>query len=193
MIDPTDVTDYNRSDIQLQEFILFSIAVAGKTAKIVAQQLENFLNENYRSAPFDKVRDLIATGQLRQALQRAKLGQYDKLTRAFVEIINVDLRKCTVDDLESIHGVGPKTARFFLIHSRPDIQVAALDTHILKFLKLQGYDVPDHTPTGKRYKVLEEAFIKEANLRNRPIAEFDLAIWNYYSRNGNNYLKNTPW
>jgi hypothetical protein len=43
MIDPYNITNYNRTEGELQKFLLFCIVVAGKTAYIQAQKLEEFL------------------------------------------------------------------------------------------------------------------------------------------------------
>lgn len=184
MIDPTAVTNYNRTDAELEEYVLFCIAVAGKTAQIIARQLQDLLDHAVGSGPFDKIRNLIKIGKLHLALKQSRLGKYFVLMKAYEQILNLNLRTCTLEDLEKVYGIGPKTARYFMLHTRPNVQIAALDTHILKFLKEQGYAVPDHTPTGKKYKELEQIFIAEATKRGRQIAEFDLAIWNHYSKDG---------
>lgn len=190
MIDPTAVTNYNRTDAELEELMLFSIAVAGKTAQIVSKQLQSLLDAVPGKSPFDKIKKLVKAGKLLSALKKSRLGKYGILVKAYTQITDFDLRTCTADELETVHGIGPKTARFFLLHSRPGIQVAALDTHILKFMKALGYDAPDNTPTGKKYKVLEAAFIEEAKKRGRSIAELDLAIWNHYSKGGDKSQQN---
>lgn len=190
MIDPTAVTNYNRTDAELEELMLFSIAVAGKTAQIVSKQLQALLDAAPGNSPFDKINKLTKSGKLLAALKKSRLGKYNILTKAYPQITSFNLRTCTADELETVHGVGPKTARFFLLHSRPNIQVAALDTHILKFLKALGHDVPNSTPTGKKYKLLEAVFIEEAKKRGRSIAELDLAIWNHYSKGGDKSRQN---
>jgi thermostable 8-oxoguanine DNA glycosylase len=187
VIDPSDVTRYNRTDAQLEEFLLFSIAVAGKTAIIVSRQLQSFLDAAEGSSPFNKVSRLIKNGQLGWALRRAKLGKYGILREAFREVLDLDLRECTVEDLEKVHGIGPKTARFFLLHSRKDIRVAALDTHILKWLRNKGYKTPKGPPTGKRYYILEKVFLEEADKLSKKPAVLDLEIWNSYSKSAKYY------
>ena len=42
-IDPYKITDYHRSDKDLELFLLFCIVVAGKTAYIQADKLDQFL------------------------------------------------------------------------------------------------------------------------------------------------------
>ena len=44
LIDPYKITNYKRSKNELEEFLLFCIVVAGKTAYIQAGKLEQFLN-----------------------------------------------------------------------------------------------------------------------------------------------------
>lgn len=44
MVDPMNITIYDRNDRQLQEFLIFCICVAGKTAQTTALAVERFLN-----------------------------------------------------------------------------------------------------------------------------------------------------
>lgn len=181
MIDPQEITNFNRTDAELEEFLLFCVAVAGKTASTIAQQLDRFLlmvvgNES----PFAKIRILLRLGKLRSYLEKAKLGKYGVLERAYTQLVESDihLRVCEVGELEAIYGIGPKTARYFLLHSRRNQNLVPLDTHALKFLSTKGYKVPKSTPTGKRYYELEKAFIEEAKKAGKSVAAFDLEIWN---------------
>ena len=43
MINPAEVTNYNRTQSELQEFLLFCINVAGKKSSIEAPKLEVFI------------------------------------------------------------------------------------------------------------------------------------------------------
>ena len=43
MIDPYNITNYNRTQNELEEFLLFCIVVAGKTAYIQSRKLDEFL------------------------------------------------------------------------------------------------------------------------------------------------------
>ena len=119
-------------------------------------------------------------------LQRVKLGKYSVLVKGYTEIVKnkINVFTCTITDLEVITGIGMKTSRFFLLHSRPEQQIAVLDTHILKYLReeLEYENIPTSTPTGKKYIELEQIFIKEANLSGLSIADFDLKIWKSYSK-----------
>lgn len=87
------------------------------------------------------------------------------------------LRTCDAEDLESFPGIGPKTARFFLLHSRPDVECAVLDRHILRWMG-QYMKVPNATPTGERYRELERAFLSHARRLGKTPAQLDLDIWN---------------
>jgi thermostable 8-oxoguanine DNA glycosylase len=70
----------------------------------------------------------------------------------------------------------------FLMHSRPNQNYAALDTHILKHLREKGYEAPATTPPpGERYRNLEKIFIQEAQKASMTVAAYDLHIWNSYA------------
>lgn len=181
MIYADEVTKYNRTQAELEEFWLFCLAVAGKTANTIAYQLDNFLPKNGKT-PFENIRHMIETDTLLSELQRARLGQYSKLTRAYTESLELDLKNATIDELEQIHGVGPKTSRFFVLHSRANVSdCAVLDTHVLWYLNLVGYpDIPKATPGNrKRYRELEKLFLQEFDMQEQftSLADFDLALW----------------
>jgi thermostable 8-oxoguanine DNA glycosylase len=181
MIDPTDITKFDRTDDELEEFFLFSVAVAGKTAKVITKKIDQFLSlERENVSPFEKIRRMLSSYSLLMNLKRVKLGKYAILTECYKKIAlsQIDLRTCSLEDLEQFKGVGPKTSRFFVLHSRPDQKIACLDTHILSYLKDLGYDIPKSNPTGNRYLKIEQMFLEHAKSLNRDPAELDLAIWN---------------
>ncbi len=181
-VNPEEVIDYERDDAGLELFWLFSCVVAGKTAKTQARLLDTFLSKLPGKAPFEKLRRL---GFLRlyEEVRASRLGQYNRLSQTFTQSLDLDLRTCSVADLEAIHGVGPKTARMFVMMTRRNQRVAALDTHVLKHLRANGIDAPKATPpAGKRYRELEEAFIALADKAGMPVAEYDLAVWKEHAR-----------
>jgi len=185
MVDPWRITDYNRSVAELEELLLFCVSVAGKSAGVTAAALDEFLASHPGKSPFDKIKWLIRDGALSAAIRASRLGKHTRLTRAFAELVEagLDLTACTCDQLEAIHGIGPKTSRFFIVHTRPGEQLAVLDTHILRYMRSLGYeDIPDSTPTGGRYLQIEQDFIALARREGRDIAEFDLWIWRQYAR-----------
>lgn len=182
MIDPTKITDFKRTEQELEELLLFCILVAGKTAAIQAKKLEWFLQQDKTRSPFDLLRHYIKKGILLEKIQEAKLGQYSRLVRAFVQVLELDVFNCTVEELEAITGIGPKTARFYILHSRKNQQVAVLDTHVLKWLRDElGLQAPKSTPSAKQYLILEKAFLNYCKANKKNPAIFDLEIWNKYS------------
>jgi hypothetical protein len=188
LIDSHNVTDYNRSQEDLQAFWLFGILVAGKNSVVQAEKLAQFLVPavGFDETPFNYIERLFRCGALRDMMEYHKLGQYTRIFKSFSQSIGLDLEFCTIADLESIHGVGPKTSRFFMLHTRSSQQYAVLDTHILKWMgKELGVDVPKSTPSGERYRLLEDIFLDYCAQRNLSPAEVDLEIWSDSSSNGN--------
>lgn len=182
LVDPSIVTNFNRTDAELELYWLFCQVVAGKTARTQAKALEKFLLIENLATPFDCIRAMIAKGTLRDNLETARLGQYTRLTAGFTMSLQLDLRKDDVHRLKEIPGVADKTSRFFLIHSRANQNIAVLDRHVVKYLGTLGYDVPLGTPNPKQYPVLEQAFLEEAKKVNMTPADFDLMLWNKFSK-----------
>lgn len=187
MIDPTNVTNFSRSPDELQEFWLFCICVAGKTAVTQAKHLEAFLTKGRKDfpgyqTPFQVVGVLSMIGILDEYLKEARLGQYTKLRKAFSGSLGIDLATCSIEDLEAIHGVGAKTARYFMLHTRKDQRIACLDTHVIRHMRDLGLTTQVGTPSGAKYKALEEEFLKLADASGMTVADFDLHIWNTYAR-----------
>jgi thermostable 8-oxoguanine DNA glycosylase len=188
LIDPSAPISYTRNAVELETFWFFCLAVAGKTAKTQARLLDNFIQsldaaDHEDDTPFTRVEQAAARGVLMDKVKASRLGQFNRLERAFRESTGLNLRACTVSDLEAIHGVGPKTARMFLMFTRPEQRFAALDTHVLKFLASKGLEVPKTTPpAGERYRKLEEEFLKLADKSGKSVADFDLEIWKSYAK-----------
>ena len=195
MIDPYKITNYNRNQYELEEFLLFCIVVAGKTAYIQAQKLNDFLvSVNTRLCmpeyinPFQSLKSAEQHGILMEEIQKAKLGQYKKIYAGFKYISehNLYLRKTTTEQLELVPGIGMKSSRFFLLHSDETYKdnIAILDTHILKFIK-ENIDnrAPKSTPTIRvTYKYWEDVFLYWCELNNKNVADFDLEVWKSYAR-----------
>ena len=193
MINPAEITDFKRTDAELEEFLLFCIAVAGKTAVVQAQKVDLFIYNLglelwlASNEPLAKIREATPFQLLRatpetvvlETMKKVKIGQYTRLIHAFDLVTDLNLRTCTVEQLESIKGIGPKTARFFLVHSRPDQQYAILDVHILRYLNKEGIKAPKATPpAGKVYTALEKEFLLLAAKSGMTVADFDLSLWN---------------
>lgn len=186
-------TDFNRTLPELEELIMFSVAVAGKNAANISRALDVFFRgldaNDIEPAPFAYADLLARKGKLRKELERARLGKYTLLTKSWAQLFHsgIDLKTCSIDELESIHGIGPKTARMFVLHSRPDIRVAVLDVHILKYMREElGLIVPRSTPGGRKYLEIEKQFLTHCdNMEIENIAEFDLALWERYRTKSN--------
>jgi thermostable 8-oxoguanine DNA glycosylase len=189
MIDVLNVTNYNRTEEELEEFLLFSVLVAGKKSDVTAKKLSLFLDsaQSYGYSgfePFKYISFLVQTGQLDSLLREFKIGQYRRFNNTFTELANLRgrLSKISVKKLEQITGIGPKTARFFCLHSRKNVKLAVLDTHILKFLRDSGYTAPITTPSGEKYRYWEQVFLGLCESIDKAPANYDLEIWTKYSK-----------
>lgn len=183
-VDPFNITNYNLSLPELEETLLFWVCAAGKNAVSASRGLDQFLN-NWgcrKFAPFETIRFVDGYTNLSQELKKCGIGCYTFKARTFSELSRsrLNLKACSVEDLESIYGIGPKTARCFLIHSRPNQNYAGLDTHILAHMRDMGYDVPKSTPSGKKYAELEKLFLSMVKKSGKTVAEYDLEIWKEY-------------
>lgn len=179
-IDPVKITDFNRSDRELSLFWLFCIMVAGKNADQTAAKVAKLA----ASVPqdVDLFRWLATEPDLHNLLVAHRVGQYGRIKLAIEQSASLDLRTASVYDLQQVHGIGPKTARFFLLHSRPGVEVAVLDTHILRWMR-ERFDMPEvpkSTPqVYGRYLTLEAVALNlmRATFPGLTIAEADLMIW----------------
>ena len=202
MIDPYKITKYDRTEEELQEFLLFCIVVAGKTAYIQAKKLDELLASiNKRLmmpehvSPFQSLISADQHGILMEEISLVKLGQYRKIYAGFKYITQhkYDLRNTTPSQLELIPGVGMKTSRFFLLHSNISYkdQIAILDTHILKFIRENiDHRAPKSTPTiSVTYKYWEDLFLYWCQCNNKNVADFDLEVWKSYARRDKNDTK----
>jgi hypothetical protein len=191
LINPTKITNYNLTHAELEAHILFWVFAAGHNAMSTARGLNKLLVEAKEAAkptyegdsPFGWLS--ISQDKRLYLLSRSGLGCWRIKSRTVSELLNsnLNLHICSVTDLEKIHGIGKKTSRCFILHSRKDVNdIACLDTHVLKYMKAHGIKVPKSTPSGKKYLELEKEFLKLAKKSNKTLAELDLAIWNRYSK-----------
>ncbi|RDJ35364.1 MAG: hypothetical protein DWQ19_11150 [Crenarchaeota archaeon] len=184
MVNPSKITNFKLSKPRLEERILFWICAAGKNAISSAKGLDRFLTIiNGHDNPFQAIR-VVGLKKLPKLLKSCGIGCYNNKAAAFWSLANSDinLRTCSAQDLETIKGIGRKTSRCFIMHSRKNARHAGLDVHILSFLRDSGYDAPKITPSSeKEYLRLENIFLKLADKSNLPVAEFDLLIWREYS------------
>jgi thermostable 8-oxoguanine DNA glycosylase len=158
--------------------------VANKNANTIAKGLEKLLQHGRKTCngtPFEIVRHLADTQNFPELLRSFGFGCFNKKAEYLLATAKcgLDIRTCTVEDLEAIHGVGMKTARYFILHSRKNARVACLDTHVLKWLSYYtGYSVSTQTPTRKDYLRLELIFLRIADVMLISPADLDLKIWN---------------
>ena len=188
-INPKKITDFNRTKADLELFAVFAVCVAGKNA----QQTADKVNDNFRDVatptkqltPFEAIKNLVNIKVFVAYLKMAKMGQYRRIYRALRDLVEsgIDLKTCTVEELEAIHGIGPKTSRFIIMHSRPNQRLATLDTHILRWMRDQGIEAPKATPQSKKlYKELEDKFLTLCDKRAILPSQLDLKIWKQYSK-----------
>lgn len=184
MIDASNITDYNLNVEELEGRIIFWILAAGKNgtrAAKITNDMVTFWRDNVQLTPFAAIKLYNLEG-LSNACKYWKTGCHTHKARSLYEIAHSDLnlKTCSADDLEKIYGIGMKTSRCFIIHSREDAKYAGLDTHMLKHLVELGYDVPKSTPSRKKYLTLEQIVIKLSEQSGKSIAKYDLDIWNKY-------------
>lgn len=187
---------------ELQEFLIFSVCVAGHNAESTARAVQRLLDK-LRSAmallgfagigtlwdePFIMIRRYVrhrTFGNFKQLLKESGIGCYTLRAQALnaiserIEYRLLNLRTCTPEDLERFKGIGPKTARFFLLYTQPTrTDLAILDVHVLRWMRTQGHDAPAQTPADrKRYHKLEKIFLQLAQDQGLLPCALDAAIW----------------
>lgn len=187
MVDPKNIPAV-MTDEQLEWWVLFGICVAGKSAEQTEEKLNILLDPlsiwsvKNDMSPFETIRAFTKAGSLHSKLRAVRMGQYSRIERAMTLAANLDVKKLTLEELEAIPGVGPKTARMILLYSDPTFEGVPLDTHILKFLKAQGeVRVPDSTPpAGALYNRLERSFVFIAKAEGMTVRELDTLVWKAY-------------
>ena len=110
-----EITDQN----DLEWRLIYSMIVAGKSA-VFANNCIVKLSRVIPKPPLDAIAKM-SEAYLQSILQDARTGNYNKLRIGFMQLAHakIDLRTCKPEDLQRIHGIGPKTARFFISWTRP--------------------------------------------------------------------------
>ncbi len=182
-IDSKNITNFNASRGELQSMIIFWVLAAGKTAKTAEKILTNLVPK--RDLPFHQLKNYTQK-KLATKLKSLGCGCYNSKARTIFELVNSNLHlsTCEISELESIYGIGRKTSRGFILHSRRNAQFSVLDTHILKFLREnQVVDVPKSTPSSKReYERLENIFLTICRKQKISPAKLDLKVWSSYTK-----------
>jgi len=179
--------NFERNEQEKQAFLLFSMMVAGKNAQLVLEKVNTFIEDvdPNNDGVFSACAQLDQLGMLEEKVYEHKLGNYTRFFKFIREIWRkgVDLDTCTTDDLECLHGVGPKTSRFFLSFTRPNQTFAILDRHVLSWMREQGVKAPKTTPTDKRkYAELEKVYLEMAG---KDPTHRDYEIWKQKRRKVN--------
>jgi endonuclease III len=121
---------------------------------------------------------------LLEKLKEVRIGKYSLLSKSFSELAHsgVDLTICTVEELEKFPGIGAKTARLFVLHSRKGEEYAVIDTHMLKEMRSLNMTKLKSTPAEKKYRELEKRLIVHLKKNGvQDFAEYDLSIWKKYA------------
>ena len=182
-IDPKNITNFNRDTDELQAFWLFCMFVAGKNSDWASRCLKKLVDTADKGTFEGIFKYFKSIGEVgvHNALVANKVGQYTRLTKGIMQSLDLDLRTCSLEDLLKIHGVGNKTARFFLLHTRRSGDYAVLDTHILAWMRDHGVEnAPKSTPTNlKVYEELENRYRMLSRLHYPHLsnAQIDLLIW----------------
>jgi hypothetical protein len=189
-VDPSAIPEKMTRD-QLEWWILFTIAVAGKSAKGTEIKMREFISQMPLGSPFLRVKLMVETGTLNRNLRKVKIGKYKLLTKGFKAASKLDLDALETADpqtalqtLSAIPGLGPKGSRMILMYAYPHHANSwvVLDVHILRWLREQGFEAPKQTPPeGPTYHKLEALFKMAATMRNLTTRQLDTEIWTKYS------------
>lgn len=193
MITPTAVTRYGRNSMELLEFAIFAVCVAGKNSDQTAKKCDvlwrdqNFrttLSTQFQFPPQTDSEYSLYVKLIRQCLVDHKIGQYDRLSRVIMWLNQMSCKLDTVlfNTLVNFRGIGPKTAAFFLLHSRQDATIPVIDTHICKYMATKGVTMK---VTSNLAKYMENAALVKQHIQldfpKMTLAEADLYLWRTYS------------
>jgi thermostable 8-oxoguanine DNA glycosylase len=176
--------NFQRTDRELEMFFIFSIAVAGKSARPTEKAVKKLIGR--AKWPCQKLARLWRRNELQEKLEESRIGKHQTMHELASWIygpsqasLTRTLRLCGVDRMAlEIPGVGPKTARFFALYSRPAQSFAVLDRHVLAWLRDRGHDAPVNTPQKpKRYKELEQIVLDICRDELIAPADLDERIW----------------
>jgi len=92
---------------------------------------------------------------------------------------NSDPKNIREQLIVDIAGIGPKQASMFLRNIGISYDLAILDTHVLRFMKIQNILCQEHMNIGTllAYERTERVVKNYANSLGYPVGYLDLAIW----------------
>ncbi len=176
----TQPKNFNRSQYELEEFLIICAFVAGKNSKLQYNKVELLFDIlGNELTPFESLRKL-NEDEIMSILKQIKSGQYSRLCKCLYDLSRscLDLRTCSTEALESIFGIGMKTSRFFITYSRENSNYAILDTHILAWMRKFDETIPRATPNNKKqYLALEKIFLEKCAEKNLKPHELDIQLW----------------
>lgn len=193
MITPTAITNYKRCPMELLEFAIFAACVAGKDSDQTAKKVNALWNDRgfrttlsiqFQFPPETDTQYALYVRLIRQHLVDHKMGQYDRLSRVifFFNQFSERLNTVLFNSLVNFKGIGPKTAAFFLLHSRQNADMPVIDTHICKYMADKGIEMK---VTSSLTKYLANAeivkFWMQHDFPHMTLAEADLYLWTKYS------------
>lgn len=197
MINPAEVKNYNRTESELQEFLLFCINVAGKKSAVECVKLETFLQELkfwlkrtgmedwYGESPFELIRAAKVGEYLMDCMKACKIAPYDQRYASYLDVIDLEgLGHAELADLLKVRGIGLKTSRFFLSNTQSAFDEPMLDTHIMSYLRDLGHhDAPKSTPQNEKvYAKWAKVFSEKARHEGKSVRELDIQVWKEYSK-----------
>lgn len=195
-LDPKKITKLDRTQAELEWFLLFCISTAGKDAMVQAKKINEMIDLSHKIKHYQSI-GIYSIGcsdtmpinyeycseWMVEFAKLFKLGKYDLIRKSSENIFKNGIHKrldtVTLDELLQIPGVGNKTARFFLMHSRPGFEGAVIDTHVHTWLeKVCQSDLPKPTTTAK-YISLERLWLSMVKIffPGEPLHVVDLATW----------------
>jgi thermostable 8-oxoguanine DNA glycosylase len=173
---------FDRSQAELQQYILTCILTAGQKAEFAEQKA----NDLTADIPEGKLpcQVLVAKDDLDGYLRSRRTGKYRYLGQAIRRIAELDLTTATEQELRSVPGISFKTARIFLLRSRQGAPHAALDVHTLRFLRENSaMAVPDKAPSSEcEYLKLEAELLRLFSEKYPGLtpSQADGVVWNSY-------------
>lgn len=150
-------------------------------------EFRSALSFQWENAPRNDEQYNVYVSIIKDILLKHKMGQYDRLSRVIFILnqIGEGLNQILFNELVAIKGIGPKTAAFFLLHSRREANIPVIDTHICKYMATKGIEMKV-TSSLNKYMANAE-LVKKAIMEDFPnkyLAEADLYLWTKFSGRG---------